>query len=69
MTIPPLTPVKSSNIDSVGHDGQHTYVKFKSGGVWKYPATADDHSALLGAESIGKHFHANLKGRAGEKVE
>lgn len=72
MTIPALIPamqsVASTNIDSVGHDGQHVYIQFKSGGIWKYPATADEHAALLSADSVGKHFHANLKGRGGEKV-
>lgn len=63
-----LTPVKSSNIEAIGHDGTHTHVKFKSGDVWKYPTTVSEHTALSAAPSVGKHFHANIKGRDGEKV-
>lgn len=66
--MPDMTPVTSSNIESIGHDGTHTHVRFKSGGMWKYPTTLDEHTALLNAESVGKHFHANVKHRGGEKV-
>lgn len=66
--IPTLAPVQSSNITAIGHDGSYSYVQFKSGGIWRYPTSADEHSALAGATSIGSHFHANIKGRQGEKV-
>lgn len=67
-SLPTMTPVTSSNLSALGHDGSHTYVQFKSGGLWRYPTSAAEHAALVGAESVGRHFHAFIKGRNGEKV-
>ncbi len=69
-----LKPVKSSNIAAVGYDpdDQTLHVKFKeSGAVYTYAdVPADDHEALMGADSIGKHFHANIRSKFnGNKVE
>ena len=58
------TPVKSSNIASIGHDPETNTleVEFKGGGVYQYHGVdADKHAALLGAKSIGGHFHANIR--------
>ena len=58
------TPVKSSNIVSVGHDPDTNTleIEFKGGGVYSYPdvpkAKAD---ALMNAESAGKYFHAHIR--------
>ena len=59
------TPVESSMIKSVGHDPntQTLEVEFKNGKVSTYPATADEHQALLSASSIGQHFNQHIKGR------
>jgi len=62
------TPVKSSNIRSVGYDeGSKTLeVEFSSGSVYQYhDVDAEKHKALMGADSIGKHFSAHIK--AGHK--
>jgi hypothetical protein len=61
-----MEPVTSSNIAAIGYD--HTTktlaVKFKSGDLWHYPgASPDHHRELMSAKSIGKHFHAHIKGR------
>lgn len=59
------TPVKSSSIASVAHDpATNTLeVQFANGGRYQYEGvTADDHAALLGAASIGKHFQQHIRG-------
>lgn len=59
------TPVKSSNIKSVGHDpvSNKLHVEFNSGKVFEYDGvTADEHKALMTSESVGKAFQ-NIKGR------
>ena len=68
------TPVKSSSIKSVGHEGETLEVEFKSGAVYTYHGVpASEHQALMGAGSIGKHFAANIKAiyasTAGSKVQ
>lgn len=60
------TPVASSNIASVGHDPETNTleVEFKNGGVYQYEGvSADEHGALASADSIGSHFHKNIKSR------
>ena len=69
-----LKPVESSNIAAVGYDpdGQTLHVKFKgSGQVYTYADVApEQHEALMGADSIGTHFHANIRSKIkGTKVE
>ncbi len=58
------TPVKNSQIVSVGHDPkkQILELEFRGGGVYQYPNfTAEKHAEMMGAESIGKWFHQNLR--------
>lgn len=55
----------SSNIVEVGHDPDaHVLeIKFKDGGIYRYAGVdADKHAAMLKADSVGKFFHANVKG-------
>lgn len=63
-------PVRSSNIKSVGHDAKSNtlQVEFHNGGVWNYPADAAQHKALIGARSVGSHFHQNIRPLGGEQV-
>lgn len=61
-----MTPVKSSQIESVGFDeATHTlYIQFKSGGKYSYAGvSADTFQSFLHAESLGKYFGAEIKGR------
>ena len=60
--------VASSNIRSVGYDPkeQKVHVEFHSGDVWKYPATAADHRAMVNSGSVGSYFHKHIKPRGGE---
>ena len=67
---PFLTPVKSSNIESVGHDGMALWVKFLNGTLYRYPtAGAELHKGLLAAEFAGSYFHKMIKSaHKGERV-
>lgn len=61
-----MQPVTSSNIESVGYDAatQTLAVAFKHGGTYHYYEVPQDAvKSLLEAESIGKHFHAEIKGK------
>lgn len=61
-----LEPVQSSNIVAVGHDAETSklFVQFKSGGTYQYDNVPPEaHAAFVGAESVGKHFHAEIKGK------
>lgn len=56
--------VESSNIESIAHDPAlgDLHVKFKNGGHYAYPGvSADQFEALKSAESVGKHFHQNIR--------
>lgn len=56
--------VKSSNLKKVGYDSERTVlgVVFKSGSEYHYEGVSEDQfQDLLGAESVGKHFNANIK--------
>lgn len=60
------TPVQSSAIASVGHDPitNELEVEYASGYVYRLAGiSAQDHEALLGADSIGRHMNA-LKAKA-----
>jgi KTSC domain-containing protein len=60
-------PVKSSNIESIGYhpETKRMSVRFKgSGGTYSYADVPKDvYDKLMGAESVGKHFHAEIKGK------
>ncbi len=59
-----LTAVKSSTISHVGYDKESSTltIRFTHGGTYEYPGVPEaDYNALLGAESIGKHFHSSIR--------
>jgi hypothetical protein len=63
-----MKPVeRSSNIAAVGHDPEKNelWVKFKgTGGMYVYQEVdADQHKAFMDADSLGHHFHLNIKGQ------
>ena len=62
------TPIKSSNLVSVGYDDKNASmdVEFTGGSVYRYhgvPAWA--HQELIEAESAGKYFSRRIKGHYG----
>lgn len=65
-------PVKSGLISSIGHNPETNTlaVEFKSGAVYHYgPVTSEQYEALKNAESVGKHFNANMRGLAFSRQE
>lgn len=62
-----LVPVTSSNIASIGysHLTKTLEVQFKgSGAVYSYTGVPQEaFDALMSAESIGKHFGAQIRGK------
>jgi hypothetical protein len=66
---PELSPVTSSNIEAVGHEGTTLYVRFKGGAVWSYanvmPAS---HQEMMAQESIGGYFAKHIKPNAHHKA-
>lgn len=59
-----LKPVTSSNVEAVGFCSERKCVdvKFKSGGIYRYPdCTQELYDQLCGAESVGKFVNQHLK--------
>lgn len=57
-------PVTSSNLASVGYDdaAQTLEVEFLNGSIYQYfGVPSAEHSALLGAESVGSYFSRNIR--------
>lgn len=68
-TAPDLQPVSSSALAAVGYDAavRVLIVQTRSGHRYTYSdVTAEEHAALLGADSIGKHWLAVFRGKRGE---
>ena len=58
-----MTPVKSSQISAVGHDGGTLRIRFNNGSEYDYSGvTQDDYDKLMSAESIGAHFGKSIRG-------
>jgi hypothetical protein len=58
-------PVISSNVKAVGHDAKTSTleVEFNSGAVYQYTGVPKEvYTAMVGAQSVGKYFGANVKG-------
>jgi hypothetical protein len=67
-----LVKVKSSNIESVGHDSkiQTLYIKFIGGGLYSYhPVDTSTFVKLMKSESKGEYFHKNIKANKKYKVQ
>lgn len=62
--LPTMHGVESSNIDAIGHDGDHLFIRFKSGGVHRFhDVPAETFESMKSADSVGKFFHATIKGK------
>jgi predicted RecB family endonuclease len=58
--------VVSSAIRAIGHDPQarKLHLEFSDGKVAEYDGvSAEQHAALMAAESKGRHFHEQLRGK------
>lgn len=59
-------PVVSSQLVSIGHDPETRTleVEFHGGSVYRYHGvTAEAHDALMRADSIGRHFGKEVRGK------
>lgn len=56
-------PVTSSLIKSVGFDAGEMHIEFNNGAVYSYtgPKVEEHYNSLMSADSIGKHFGANVR--------
>ncbi|MFD2098570.1 KTSC domain-containing protein [Flagellimonas iocasae] len=64
MSEPEMTPVVSSNVESIGYDeqSQQVYVRFLNGGVYIYKGVPEqEYQNLLLAPSVGSYLHRNFK--------
>ncbi|MFA6232455.1 MAG: KTSC domain-containing protein [Rhodanobacter sp.] len=60
------TPVTSSDIRAIGYDeeSQTLEIEFNSGSVYDYAGVPQsEYDGLMGADSKGRYFHANVKER------
>lgn len=56
-----MTPVKSSNVESVGYDGSTLTITFKGGKTYHYSNVPTSiHQSLLKAKSIGSFIATNI---------
>ena len=58
-----FTPVQSSNIISVGHDGTNLYVNYKSGTYMYENVDKSVYESLLSSDSKGRFMNENIKGK------
>lgn len=64
MSLPEMTPVSSSNIDSIGYDEQNqgVYVRFLNGSLYVYKGVpAHEYQNLIEAPSQGSYLNRNFK--------
>lgn len=64
MSMPEMTPVDSSNIESIGYDEDNTtvYVRFLNNSVYIYKGVpSHEYENLLNAPSVGSYLHRNFK--------
>jgi hypothetical protein len=58
-----LVKVTSSNIDSIGYEGDTLFVQFKSGTVYSYSKVdANTFNNMTKSESVGKYLNGSIKG-------
>lgn len=63
-SVPHMHPVKSANVESIGHQPGELHVKYKNGGRYVYHRVpADLLSKALAAESPGKFLAEHVKGK------
>lgn len=58
-----MIPVTSSNLSSVGYEGQTLYVRFHHGGLYAYDGVPERvYQELMAAPSHGKYLARYVKG-------
>ena len=63
MNLPDMIPVDSTDLESVGYDGQNLFVQFKRNAVYIYFQVPESlYRDLLAADSKGKFLNKHIKG-------
>jgi hypothetical protein len=64
-----MTPVTSSLIQSVGHNGLKMHVRFHNGALYEYDAVpVRVYREMIDAKSVGAFFGKHVKGRFEHKT-
>lgn len=54
-----MTPIASSHITHIGHEGDALHVTYKGGKTYRFqPVTAEQYNTIMAAESKGKALAA-----------
>lgn len=61
MNFPNMTVVKSSNVVALGHIDNTLFVEFRSGTYAYHDVSIAEFTALMEADSIGRHLNKNIK--------
>lgn len=56
-----MTPVKSSLIQSVGHNGLNLHVRFHNGAIYEFKLPVKEYEAMKKAKSVGRYFNAHIR--------
>lgn len=65
-----MPSLKSSAIEHVDHDGAALIVTFSGGREYRYPTAGAEHVAgMTAAESAGRYFNAEIRGKHDHAVE
>ena len=60
--LPPMTPVKSSNLEAIGYRGTSLYVRFKGGALYSYVGVPSEvYHEGLASESPGSWFRTKVR--------
>lgn len=60
--MPDLSPITSTNIACLGHDGSALFVQFHSGQTYRYESVPQDtFTALTKAPSVGSYFQKHIR--------
>jgi len=62
--LPTMKPVKSSNVEAVGHEGGDLFIRFKGGAVYHYEGVSKAvYENALKAPSIGSFVATQIRGK------
>lgn len=56
-----MSPVASSLIESVGHNGLHLHVRLHNGAIYQFQLPVSQYEALKKAKSVGKYFNEHIR--------
>lgn len=63
-----MVPVESSNVAAVGFEAELMRVQFLDGAIYEYPATVEQHAAMMLAKSKGKYLAQHFR-KTGSRVD